>query len=105
MVNKDGLIIFNRLYGSEDRTAALAFAKTLEKVFSSVERVYVLTELGKKSSQTMSPRGRDEVIDHIYSHQTARLSELASMMGVDERVARGKLKRYTQRGLVQELTH
>ncbi len=64
-----------------------------------------MTELGKRSSQTMAPRGRDEVVDYIYSHQTARLSELASMMGMGEREARGKLKRYTSRGLVQELTN
>src|SRR3989344_2134100 len=40
ILSEDGLVIFNRLYGSEDRVAALSFAKTLEKVFSSVVRVY-----------------------------------------------------------------
>ena len=40
LIDKNGVIIFNRLYGPEDRPSALAFAKTLEKTFASVDRVY-----------------------------------------------------------------
>ncbi len=40
LMSEEGIVVFNRLYGPEDRAAALAFAKTLEKVFTNVERVY-----------------------------------------------------------------
>jgi len=38
MLPKNGLAIFNRLYGPEDRKEAHNMEKTLEKVFTSVER-------------------------------------------------------------------
>lgn len=40
ILSKDGIAIFNRLYGPEDRKAAVEFEKTLEKVFSNVDRLY-----------------------------------------------------------------
>lgn len=39
-LHKDGIAIFNRLYGPEDRKIALEHEKVLEKVFASVERNY-----------------------------------------------------------------
>jgi len=69
-----------------------------------LERVYILTELGKRVGQNISPRGRDEVIDYLYSNKTARLSEFASHFGTNERASREKLRKYIGRGLVQELT-
>jgi spermidine synthase len=40
LLTKNGLAIFNRLYGSEERDRAIAFEKVLLKVFPNVERVY-----------------------------------------------------------------
>lgn len=72
---------------------------------TSVERVYILTELGKKSGQNISPGNRDEIVDFIYSNKTVRLSELASLMGISDGEVRGRMRQYVNRGLVQELTH
>lgn len=72
---------------------------------TSVERVYILTELGKRTGQNISPRGRDEIVDFIYSNKTVRLSELAGIMGISNNQARGRMRQYISRGLVQELTH
>ncbi|RJR29090.1 methyltransferase domain-containing protein [Candidatus Microgenomates bacterium] len=40
ILSTDGLAVFNRLYGPEDRAAAHKFFRTLEKVFSRVDAVY-----------------------------------------------------------------
>jgi SAM-dependent methyltransferase len=40
LLNKNGLVIFNRLYYDEKRPLAHEFEKKLEKVFSKVERIY-----------------------------------------------------------------
>ena len=72
---------------------------------SSIERVYVLTELGKKAGQGISPGNRDELIDYIYSNKTARLSELSGLLGIKEGEVKSKMRPYIRRGLVQELTH
>ena len=40
MLNKDGILVFNRLYFDEKRKLAEEFSTLLEKEFESVERVY-----------------------------------------------------------------
>lgn len=40
ILSKNGIVIFNRLYGSEDRDIAINFEKVLLKVFDSVDRLY-----------------------------------------------------------------
>lgn len=39
-LNKDGIAVFNRLYGPLDRDNAINFEKTLLKVFKNVDRYY-----------------------------------------------------------------
>lgn len=52
LLNNDGLAVFNRLYGSEDRNAAHQFADSLRKVFKSVEPVYPVANVMYLCSQT-----------------------------------------------------
>lgn len=40
ILSADGLAVFNRLYGPEDRAAAHKFSRTLEKAFRQVDAVY-----------------------------------------------------------------
>ncbi len=40
LLTKDGVAIFNRLYGPEDRLTSMQFGKKLEKVFKQVDYVY-----------------------------------------------------------------
>ncbi len=40
LLTKDGVAIFNRLYGPEDRLTSMRFGKRLEKVFKQVDYVY-----------------------------------------------------------------
>lgn len=40
LLAKDGRVVFNRLYGPEERNAAIDFEKTLEKVFGKVDRLF-----------------------------------------------------------------
>ncbi len=68
------------------------------------ERVYILSELGKRRGSDAKPEGRDPIIDYIYSHRTVRLGELSSMLGQDEMATRQTLRPYLKRGLIQELT-
>ena len=70
----------------------------------ALDRVYMLTDLGRKMGSHPGPRNRDEVIDFIYSHKTARLGELSLELGRPERQAQRDLKDYVKRGLVAELT-
>ncbi len=69
------------------------------------ERVYILSELGKRRGSDPKPADRDEIIDYIYSNKTVRLGELSSMLGKGEMETRQALRPYLKRGLVQELTH
>ncbi len=68
------------------------------------ERVYILSELGKRRGSDAKPGGRDPIIDYIYTHKTVRLGELSGMLGKDEMETRQTLRPYLKRGLVQELT-
>lgn len=68
------------------------------------ERVFILSELGKRRGSDIKPSGRDELIDYIYRNRTARLGEIASLLGTDEIGARQALRPYVKRGLIQELT-
>jgi len=40
LLNTDGVVIYNRLYGEEDRDAANSFKKLLEQVFARVTPIY-----------------------------------------------------------------
>lgn len=40
LLSKDGVAVFNRLYGAEDRDAAVSFEKSLLQVFTNVDRLY-----------------------------------------------------------------
>ncbi len=40
ILNKDGIAVFNRLYGSERRTESMRFGRRLEKTFRKVDYVY-----------------------------------------------------------------
>jgi spermidine synthase len=40
LLNKDGVAIFNRLYGVSDRGESMKFGKKLEKVFKKIEYIY-----------------------------------------------------------------
>lgn len=40
LLSKDGIAIFNRLFGPKDRDTAIKFEKILEKVFNKVNRLY-----------------------------------------------------------------
>ena len=70
----------------------------------STERIYMLTELGKREGRDIAPRGRDHIIDHLFSHQTARLSEISSLIGKSDIETRHTLRPYIKRNLIQELT-
>ena len=69
-----------------------------------VDRVYMLTDLGRRMGSHPGPNNRDEIIDFIYSHKTARLSELAMEIGKPEKLAQRELKDYVKKGVVAELT-
>ena len=69
-----------------------------------MDRVYMLSDLGRRMGSHPGPNNRDEVIDYIYNNKTARLSELSLELGKPERLVQRDLKNYTKRGLVQELT-
>ena len=69
-----------------------------------IERVYMLTDLGRRMGSHPGPNNRDEIIDFIYSHKTARLSELSIELGKPERLAQRDVKGYVKRGIVAELT-
>ena len=64
----------------------------------------MLTDLGRRMGSHPGPNNRDEIIDYIYSHKTARLQELALEIGKPERMAQRDVKTYVKRGLVAELT-
>ena len=64
----------------------------------------MLTDLGRRLGSHPGPRNRDEIIDYIYNHKTAGLSELSLEIGKPERMARREIKGYVQRGIVTELT-
>ncbi len=68
------------------------------------ERVYSLTELGRRQGSDVRPQGRDDIIDYIYNNKTARLSELASSEGTTESKMSSTLRQYERRGLIQQLT-
>lgn len=40
MLNKNGILVANRLYGQEDMAAARKFGQTLSKIFPKIEKVY-----------------------------------------------------------------
>ncbi len=40
ILNKNGIAVFNRLYGSERRTDSMRFGRRLEKIFRKVDYVY-----------------------------------------------------------------
>jgi predicted DNA-binding transcriptional regulator len=69
-----------------------------------VDRVYMLTDLGRRMGSHPGPNNRDEVIDYIYNNKTARLSEISMEIGKPERLAQKDLKGYVKRGIVAELT-
>lgn len=69
------------------------------------ERVYILSEIGKRRGSDSRPSDRDEIIDYMYSNKTARLGDLASFLGKGEVETRQVLRPYLKRGLIQELTH
>jgi hypothetical protein len=69
-----------------------------------VDRVYMLTDLGRRMGSHPGPNNRDEIIDFIYSHKTARLGELSMEIGKPDRMTQRDLKGYVKRGLVAELT-
>ena len=69
-----------------------------------VDRVYMLTDLGRRMGSHPGPNNRDEIIDFIYSHKTARLGELSMEKGKPDRMTQRDLKGYVKRGLVAELT-
>ena len=69
-----------------------------------VDRVYMLTDLGRRMGSHPGPNNRDEIIDFIYSHKTARLAELSMEIGKPDRMTQRDLKGYVKRGLVAELT-
>ena len=64
----------------------------------------MLTDLGRRMGSRPGPNNRDEIIDYIYNHKTARLQELALEIGKPERMAQRDVKTYVKRGLVAELT-
>ena len=69
-----------------------------------VDRVYMLTDLGRRMGSHPGPNNRDEIIDFIYNHKTARLGELSMEIGKPDRMTQRDLKGYVKRGLVAELT-
>jgi len=69
-----------------------------------VDRVYMLTDLGRRMGSHPGPNNRDEIIDFIYSHKTARLGELSMEVGKTDKMTLRDLKDYVKRGLVSELT-
>ena len=69
-----------------------------------VDRVYMLTDLGRRMGSHPGPNNRDEIIDFIYSHKTARLAELSMEIGKPDRLTQRDLKDYVKKGLVAELT-
>ena len=69
-----------------------------------VDRVYMLTDLGRRMGSHPGPNNRDEIIDFIYSHKTARLGELSMEVGKTDRMTQRDLKDYVKKGLVAELT-
>ena len=69
-----------------------------------VDRVYMLTDLGRRMGSHPGPNNRDEIIDFIYSHKTARLGELSMEIGKPDRLTQRDLKDYVKKGLVAELT-
>ncbi len=40
MLNKDGIAIFNRLYGTDNRSSSVKFGNKLEKIFKKVDYIY-----------------------------------------------------------------
>ena len=42
-----------------------------------MDRVYMLSDLGRRMGSHPGPNNRDEVIDYIYNHKTARLCVLS----------------------------
>lgn len=68
------------------------------------DRVYVLTDVGRKMGSSFAPSRRDPVLDYIYTNKTVRLSELASYLGLNESRARGRVRDYIKKGQVRELT-
>ena len=64
----------------------------------------MLTDLGRRMGSHPGPNNRDEIIDFIYSHKTARLAELSMEIGKPDRMTQRDLKGYVKRGLVAELT-
>ena len=70
-----------------------------------MERVFTLTDLGRKLGSSPSPNNRDQILDYIYTNRTVRSSELASYLGMRENRAVGQVRPYIKRGLVVELTH
>ena len=64
----------------------------------------MLTDLGRRMGSHPGPNNRDEIIDFIYSHKTARLSELSVELGKTEKLAQRDVKGYVKRGIVAELT-
>ena len=69
-----------------------------------IDRVYMLTDLGRRLGSHPGPNNRDEIVDYIYNNKTARLSEISMELGKPERLARKDLSGYVKRGIVAELT-
>jgi len=45
VLNKNGLAIFNRLYGSDNRSSAMEMGRALEKIFKKVDYVYPMANV------------------------------------------------------------
>ena len=68
------------------------------------DRVYMLTDLGRRLGSHPGPNNRDQIVDYIYNNKTARLSEISMELGKPQVLAHREIKGYVKRGIVAELT-
>lgn len=71
----------------------------------AVLKLYKLTQLGRKFASNSKPRGRDAVLDYLYTNHTASEDEIcAACGGLHQRgVVRTHIRQLANRGLVDEL--
>lgn len=68
-------------------------------------KLYKLTRLGKKFASNSKPRGRDKVLDYLYTNDTASEDEICAACAAPQQrsMVRGHIRQMIHRGLVDEL--
>ena len=69
-----------------------------------MDRIFKLTDLGKRVSSNSSPNKRDVILDFLHSNKSATVYELATVSGLSKFRVLSELRKMQGSGLVEEVT-